>query len=207
MRLVDGFIGHDVDSIYNNHGHRCKNLQDVNFHNYILFVGDNLGLRLDLPLEETFPYIVSKKLSIDYYNLCVFNGGIDIIKHNLFLWLKKYPAPKAVVIASEFANALIVSDLNFSFIEPAYLGDPIVSDMLDGANMCGFFTGRQILFSHLIDNFVPCPIYQVLVKDQIPVISSNNLVNVMCDSTEQNLIAGNLYNKIRERIQLARRSV
>lgn len=208
MRLIDGLVGHDIDNLYNDHGHRCnKNIKDVNFRNYILFVGDNLGLRLDLPLEQTFPYILSDKLSTDYYNLCIFNGGIDIIKQNLFVWLKKYPAPKAIVIAAEFANAIVVSDQNFSLIKPADLTDPIVNDLLDGANQCGFFTGRQLLFSNLIDNIVTCPIYQVMVENQIPTIASKNLVNIPCESTDQTLIASNVYTTISKRTKLARASV
>lgn len=207
MRLVDGLIGHDVDSLYNIYGHRCDNIQELNFHNYILFVGDNLGLRLDLPIEETFPYIVSKKLSIDYYNLSIFNGGIDIIKHNLFVWLKKYPAPKAIIIASEFSNAIVISDQNFSFIKPADLSDGIINDLLDSANQCGFFTGRQLLFSHLIDNSVPCPVYQIQIENQVPAVSGKNLVNIQCESTDQKLIAENVYKTIIQRTKMARASV
>jgi hypothetical protein len=71
----------------NSYGHRCKELSELNLHNYILFVGDNICLSYHLPIEETFPYIVSKKLNVDYYNLSIFNGGIEAIKFNLLSWV------------------------------------------------------------------------------------------------------------------------
>ncbi len=173
MQFVDGLLGHDPDNIYNSHGHRCKELSELNFRNYILFVGDNAGLSLDKPIEDTLPYITAKKLSVDYYNLCIFNGGSDAIKYNLFSWLNKYPKPKAIVFACEFVNSLLVSDPNHSFISAADLSDPMVSDAINSANMNGFFNARISLLNRLIQTCIQVPMFQLTIEHKLKVIASN----------------------------------
>lgn len=175
MQFVDGLLGHDSDVIYNYHGHRCKELIDVNLRNYILFVGDNAGLVLDKPIEETLPYITAKRLSVDYYNLCIFNGGIDAIRYNLFSWINNYPKPKAIIIASEFANSLLVSDKNHSFISVADLSDPMVTDAINSANVNGFFNGRLMLFNNLVSTCIQTPIFQLNIKDKIKLLQENTI--------------------------------
>lgn len=202
MIFVNGLLGHDPDTLYNSNGHRCKELSDLNFHNHILFVGDNAGLRLDKPIEETFPYIVSKKLSIDYYNLCIFNGGIDALKYNLFTWLHRY-RPKIIIIASEFINSFMVSNKFYTTIESADLNDEYVQDVLNSANMCGFFTARQILLDRLISTSINVPIYQIALNGKLTPLASN-IINIECETEDQTEIANILYTRINSDIQEAR---
>ena len=79
---------------FNNYGHRCKNVEDVDLDNYILFVGCSYTEGMGLYLEDGFPYILSQKLNCDYYNLGLAGSGIDIQLHNLTTWLLKYNKPK-----------------------------------------------------------------------------------------------------------------
>ena len=67
--LSNGFLNNFAPNVnLNSYGHRCKEISDVNLHNYILFVGDNVCLSYHIPIEDTFPYIISQKLKTDYYN-------------------------------------------------------------------------------------------------------------------------------------------
>lgn len=195
MRFVDGLLGHDPDSIYNSHGHRCKELSELNLRNYILFVGDNAGLQLNKPIEETLPYLTSKELGTDYYNLCIFNGGSDAIKFNLFTWLFKFPKPKAIVIASEFFNSLLVSDQNHSHIDVADLSNDMVTDAINAANNNGFFHARQYMLDNLISNIIQIPIYQLTIKDKIKVLSKT-IIDIDYDPNNSEVGAIKLANEI-----------
>jgi hypothetical protein len=83
---------------YNSLGFRCKNHSELN-DNYILFSGCSHTEGVGLPLETTYPYLVSKEMNMDYYNLAVGGSGPDILFKNmvLFLSLIKHK-PKVVII-------------------------------------------------------------------------------------------------------------
>ena len=85
---------------YNEYGHRCKNVSEIDLDNYILFSGCSHTEGTGLELEKTFPYLVSTALGMDYYNLSLGGSGIDAMTYNLIAWINtvKKP-PKAVVIA------------------------------------------------------------------------------------------------------------
>jgi hypothetical protein len=206
MRFVDGLVGNDPNQLLNSHGHRSKEINDVNLRNYILFVGDNVGLKLDMPIEDTFPYMTANKLKIDYYNLSIFNGGIDAVKYNLFVWLSKYPPPKAIVTSCEFVNALLVSDHNNSYLNVADLTDHYIQDLNDSANNCGFFAGRNLLIDKMLSNYTSIPIYQVSIKDKLNPFSLN-VINVDWDEASHEDLAQSLSTVIQLRIQRARASV
>ena len=206
MRFVDGLLGNEPDQLLNLHGHRSKELCDVNLRNYILFVGDNVGLKLDIPIEETFPHLTASKLKIDYYNLAIFNGGIDAVKYNLFVWLSKYPPPKAIITSCEFVNSFLVSDHNNSYLNVADLSDHYVQDLNDSANNCGFFAGRNLLIDKMLSNYTSIPIYQISIKDKLNPFSYN-VINVEWDGVNHNDLSDELASIIQSRIQRARASV
>ena len=54
---------------YNEYGHRCKSIHDIDLDNYILFAGCSHTEGVGLELETTFPYLVSNQLGNDYYNM------------------------------------------------------------------------------------------------------------------------------------------
>jgi hypothetical protein len=206
MRFVDGLLGHDPDNIYNSHGHRCKELSELNLRNYILFVGDNAGLQLNKPIEETLPYLTAKELAVDYYNLCIFNGGSDAIKFNLFSWLFKFPKPKAIIIASEFFNSFLISDQNHSFIDAADLSDDMVTDAINAANNNGFFNGRRYMLDTLISNSIQIPIYQLSIKDKIKVLSEI-AVDIDYDPNSPQITASKLASEINKVYAKAKASI
>lgn len=83
---------------FNNLGHRCKNTYDIDLSNYILFFGCSHTMGIGNALEDTFPYLVSKKLNIDYYNLGIGAAGPDSMFHNLVTWMNKFSQkPKHII--------------------------------------------------------------------------------------------------------------
>jgi hypothetical protein len=178
MQLTDGLIGNDASTQFNSRGHRCKELEELNFHNYFLFAGDNIGLGLDKDITETYPYIISKALKTDYYNLCVFNGGVDCLRFNLLSWLNKYPVkPKAIIVSCEFLNSVVVSDHNFHNLHACNLNDSVTVDLLELAQETGFFRMRNILSDKLITRLVNLPIYQITFPNKQNIFT-NNIINI-----------------------------
>jgi len=184
MKFVNGLLGNGVSEHYNSNGHRCKEVSEINFQNYILFAGDNGSLGLDKPVEQTFPYLISQKLKCDYYNLSVFNGGLDALRYNLITWFTKYKRPKAVVISCEFMNSLLVSNSNFTEIKAADYNDEIIQDVSNVGNICGFFAGRNILARELLKQYVICPIYQLRYKNSIQLFDSDFVTDIDYDGDQ-----------------------
>lgn len=83
---------------YNNLGHRCNDVDKIDLDNYILFAGCSHSFGEALNLEQTFPYIVSKKLNCDYYNLGVIATGLDVMFYNVMMWFATYKHPKLLVL-------------------------------------------------------------------------------------------------------------
>ena len=190
--LSNGFLNNFAPNVnLNSYGYRCKEISDVNLHNYILFVGDNVCLSYHIPIEDTFPYIISQKLKTDYYNLSVFNGGIESIKFNLFSWLSliKQP-PKTIILAAEFANALMVSGSTIDWIQPADYSNEHVAELLNAGNISGFHNGRKALFSNLVKQ-LNYPIYQIVFPNNETLVDSSNVINLQYqgDIFDQNGIA------------------
>lgn len=174
MQFYDNLLGHDLADIFNSRGHRCKEIEEINLQNYILFAGDNVGVGWGTPLEETYPYLISKALNIDYYNLSIFNGGLESLRYNLITWYHKIPQkPRAIVISNEFLNSFIVSDINGNNLKPCDLNDEKVQSVLNTGNITNYFKTRQYFTDKLLSNLIKNPIYQIEFKDKIPGLTSN----------------------------------
>ena len=76
----------DITYSYNEYGHRCKNIADLNLDNYILFTGCSHTEGVGLELEKTYAYQVASALGCDYYNLAMAGTGIDTMMYNLNMW-------------------------------------------------------------------------------------------------------------------------
>jgi len=174
MQFYDNLLGHDLADIFNSRGHRCKEIEEINLQNYILFAGDNVGVGWGTPLEETYPYLISKALNIDYYNLSIFNGGLDSLRYNLITWYLTIPQkPRAIIISNEFLNSFIVSDTNGDNLKSCDLNDEKVQIVLDTGNTTNYFKTRQYFTDKLLSNLIKNPIYQIEFKDKIPGLTSN----------------------------------
>lgn len=183
MLITDSFFGNDGSEHFNSYGHRCKELSELNFRNYILFAGDNINLGLDKPIEETVPYIVSKSLKTDYYNLSVFNGGIDIFKYNIINWFIKYTnhPPKCVIVSFEFLNAISVYDEHHNHLKLPDNQNENVDSLYNYGELCGFFHARKLLVSNMIKNLIQIPIYQVSFSNKNKLFD-DNIIDIKYDS-------------------------
>lgn len=206
MRLVNGLIGNDyVHKLYNSNGHRCEEISKINFRNYILFAGDNITLGNESPVDKTYPYLLSKKLNMHYYNLAIFNGGIDCLKFNLLSWLKQHSPPRFIVVGFEFLNAVVVSNHNYEYLDPANFDNEDVKDFYNYANLSGFNNGRNLLVENLIIRNVNIPIYQLRFKDR-NFLFTNGVYNVdHVDSIfDYESIAEKLYIEYKSKNMVAR---
>lgn len=204
MRFIDGFIGHDPDEKYfNSRGHRCKELEDVNLHNYILFAGDNVAVDYNNPLEKTYPYIIANKLGVDYYNLAIFNGGVECIKFNLLTWIARVKQrPKAIIVSSEFLNSFLISDINYENLKSCDFNDDVTNRIFDKGNYNGFFNARNELFDRIASKSAPVQIYQIIFKDKKPALTKN-VVNIEHDGNmfDHNHTADLVVTEIRSRMR------
>lgn len=176
MQFYDNLLGHnlsDPNLQLNKRGHRCKEIEDINFHNYILFTGDNVALDFKYPIEETYPYLISKRLKVDYYNLAIFNGGLDTLKYNLLAWYSKYPKPKFVVISNEFFNSLLTANNNGDDLKVADYKDEVIQSILESGERFGFFPARQILARNILVQHITSPIYQIILNDKPPLFTED----------------------------------
>jgi len=81
---------------YNSNGHRCCEINELDFNNYILFCGDSHTNGTGLELETTYAYLTAKQLNIPYYNLGIEGSGLDYLFYNLNIWLSIFPPPKFI---------------------------------------------------------------------------------------------------------------
>ena len=206
MQFYDGFLGHEPAPLFNSRGLRCKELEDINLHKYILFAGDNVGVGWDKPIEETYPHIISKSLNMDYYNLSIFNGGLDALKHNLITWFTKIPnMPKAIVVSNEFLNSFLVFDEGSNQIEACDPNDKDIIDILDNGNMIGFWSARHLMMDKLVSNHTTTQIYQIVFEGKNPAFSKNTVnIHHSGDMFDHKKIAELFISEIQKRMSRAR---
>jgi hypothetical protein len=85
---------------FNTHGYRMdKDLDKVDFDNYIAFFGCSNTVGSGLPLEDTFACQIASKCNMDYVNAAFPGASCDFVVKNFVELINKAPAlPKIVVI-------------------------------------------------------------------------------------------------------------
>lgn len=154
---------HNTDILYsfNNYGHRCENIKDINQDNYILFTGCSHTMGVGLELEKTYPYLLSKSLDMDYYNLAIPGSGMDIVEYNILTWFFKInKKPKMVVIQwpdhSRFAE--YDSERDNILQQGTWNNDTNYVSFILNAEVTGMVNARKEITSRLIKNVVDVPI-------------------------------------------------
>ena len=79
----DGFLYNSQGTELNSLGHRCKEIkkvlgEDLQFPRYFLVLGDNACLHMHKPVEETWPYLLSKAINHQYYNFLIYSLKMDV---------------------------------------------------------------------------------------------------------------------------------
>jgi len=149
----------EISYIRNSIGHRCKDVSQLDFDNYIMFAGCSHTEGIGLELEKTYPYLLSEKLKCDYYNIAIGGTGVDTIMHNLTVWLNTYKKPKLLVVQwppllrSVIAKNLMDNDPNqirsFSIHDP----DIGLKNFLLTGDEIKYFQSIALLGKIKIDSF------------------------------------------------------
>lgn len=145
---------------YNNLGHRCKNFEDLDQDNYILFIGCSHTMGVGLELEKTYPHLLSEKLRMDYYNLAVPATGNDVLEYNLLTWFFKInKKPKLVVVQWPDQSRFMEYDelRNHALERGTWNTDPIYVSFVVNAEDTGMFRARVAMVENIVQNTIEIP--------------------------------------------------
>jgi hypothetical protein len=144
-----------ISYIRNKNGHRCKDIEDIDLNNYILFAGCSHSEGIGLELEKTYPYLISKSLGCDYYNLSSAGTGIDVMAHNLALWRAKVKQdPKFLIIHKPEITRFVTLENSEGVIvrNSIWNTGSEVLKFIDQGNNINFFSSRFNINAALIEN-------------------------------------------------------
>lgn len=161
----------EISYVRNNNGHRCKNIEDIDLDNYILTIGCSQTEGIGLKIEDTYPYILSKNLNCDYYNLGICGTGIDVLNYNLVTWFSKVKkSPKLLIV--QWPNQVRMTLINYLINYPknrigysthgiwsSYSKD--IGEFLVLGEQINFFKTTKTLTKNIIRNIATCPIIEV----------------------------------------------
>jgi hypothetical protein len=193
MKLTDGFIGNIAGSDLNSLGHRCSEIESINFHNYFLIVGDHINLAFNQSVESTYPYLLSRKCRMSFYNLSVFNGGMDVAKNNLLLWLSKYNKPKFLIVGFEFLNSLCHLEEREKLSNSNFANDDI-NQLYEHGNHSGYLHAKKLLTSKMFMTYCSMPIYQITFSDNIKLFDKDIFTVNLLNKDDQNEITNSIHN-------------
>jgi len=156
-----------ISYIQNKNGHRCNDIEDIDLNNYILFIGCSHTEGVGLELEKTYPYLVSKSLNCDYYNLAMGGTGVDVLAYNLITWFSVIKQkPKLVVL--QWSNHVrflskVPKDIeqNMYYMFGPWSRELDVTKFLSVGYDIGFFDTRRTMMHKLIKNVINCPIIEI----------------------------------------------
>lgn len=151
----------EITYSFNNQGHRCKNFEDIDQDNYILFIGCSHTLGVGLELEKTYPYLLSTNLGMDYYNLAIPGTGMDMVEYNLLTWFFKISKkPKLVVIQWPDHSRFIEYDFERDNLlqQGTWNHQSNYVSFIVNSEDTGMFNARKVFTSRLIKNVVDVPI-------------------------------------------------
>ena len=197
----------------NNLGHRCKNIEEIDLNNYFLVAGCSHGEGIGLHLEDTYPYLLSKELECDYYNLSLGGSGVDLLSYNLLTWLAKIKQkPKFLIL--QIPNILrysIVED-PYVLVQGSWTTQADKSEFLILGDQIKYFSSHCMLSRKLIKNHISSPVIDIfsdssnISKINDPTLSALSVRAYEIDLARDKMHMGkssnkNVFNKILEKVQ------
>lgn len=185
LPLISDFIGAGTPNctsrdtplhVYNDLGHRCKSITQIDTSNYILFTGCSHTQGVGLELEDSYPYVTSKLLNSDYYNLGIGGSGCDVMMYNLMTWLHKFDhKPKLLVVQWPFELRYVrqITENNKNIQTEGSWSKDIYLDFMLNGDRVGYFSLRTKLYIKLLENinipkiYVSFPEYNRHLQDYI----------------------------------------
>jgi len=172
------YRNHEVKYSLNSHGHRSKEISDIDFDNYILFAGASASFGAGLELDLSYAAMTSKLVGCDYYNLGVSGSGVDVLMYNIVNWMSvAQKKPKAVIIHWPDYNRFVtnyttrglhkmrpVRDLAISGIWSEFRP---IHDLIMAGDDVQLFQTRRFLATKLLKTVLTCPVYNIVIDDTI----------------------------------------
>lgn len=203
LHFVNDFVGasnpHTITEFppviykYNSNGHRTKEVESLDFDNYILFGGCSHTEGLGLELEEIYTHQTSNQLNLDYYNIGIGGSGLDVMFYNIMTWLAKYNhKPKIIVLQWSFPlrYSRFHDDRNPLHIQPegSWSKDQYADFLITGERI-GYFPLRTKFYYNLL-NQLNIPIVNISFPDYGNKILPNYINFVEYDKARDNMHLG-----------------
>lgn len=154
---------------YNSLGHRSVEIDQLT-DDYILVAGCSYTEGVGVELERSYPYLLANKFGCSYYNLGVGGSGIDILMHNLLVWISIVPKkPKVVIIQWPESTRCALIEEQSSLLFPAGIWntDPVAQEFMLAGDRLHFFNTRKILAEKLIQTVIPGKLINFLINGKI----------------------------------------
>lgn len=161
-----------IEYSFNSCGHRSKEIKDLDFDNYLLFVGCSHTQGVGVKLEDSYSHILSKKFKCDYYNLGMSATGIDVLEYNLLTWFFKFnKRPKAVIAQFPDHSRFLSCYPGYDNLIPNGTwnigSDKNVEKLLVNGEDTGFFYARKNISYRLINTVVQVPTVRINYGSQV----------------------------------------
>lgn len=138
---------------FNSLGHRCKNTEEIDLSNYLLFFGCSHTMGIGNMLEDTFPYLTAKKLNVDYYNLGLGGAGPDSMFHNLVVWMNQVKEKPKYILWQwpDLARYATINKDGRVVMHGIWEEDPEVVNFMVSGYCNGFHTSRMKFITTYLD--------------------------------------------------------
>lgn len=169
---IEDWYYKDVEITYkfNKHGHRCKNIDEIDLDNYILITGCSHTQGIGLELEKTYAYLLSSKLGCDYYNMAIPASGADVAQHNILNWYYTISKkPKLIVIQWPDHSRFVSYNPEYQNLIPrgTWQKENEVEKFIVDCENSGAFYARKKLNTDLLFNMIDSPLIRFNYGGQV----------------------------------------
>jgi hypothetical protein len=183
-----------INYLRNNLGHRCKELDKLD-NDFILFLGCSITEGVGLAIEDTYPFLLSKKLNLDYYNLGIGGTGIDVLSMNLSLWFSNIKKPPKMIVIQwpEIYRRIEIENKDITLLGPWSTDDHFKNEILGNSFNHYYNVLKTINISYI--NFLKIPMIDFTNEEIVYLDYARDLKHPGIDSNKN--ISDFLYNKIK----------
>lgn len=156
---------------FNDLGHRTKRLSELDFDNYVLYVGCSHTMGVGLEEETIYPHLLSKELGMDYYNLALPATGIDVLEYNLLTWISTTKKqPKLIVVQWPDHSRYIEYDPihNHLMERGTWMKEDRYSRFVVAAEQSGLYYARKHLLVNLLKSSIKTKVIYCNFGGQMP---------------------------------------
>lgn len=155
-----------ISYMYNENGHRSSDLDSVTSSKYMLFTGCSHTFGTGIPLEYTYPHLLSDFFNTKYYNLAMNATGDDTMLYNLTVWRSKIAREPALLVLqwSFIARTLSLDTKNcFSPLGP-WTENRNYHEFVEYGERINHFITRRMMIRKQIHALFKCPIVEIIPR-------------------------------------------